>query len=291
MDGFGKGAEADERRSELRQELLEKLRYYLQRGPMIYSESQHINAAGLAQDLAPAPAFEVWLIIRQLEQIGVVMPGQFWALRTYASSFAGAAHKHDPTLFNWPFFVVTPFGRAYLDGSAEGADPGDSVRFVSSLITRMPNIPDVAMRYVGEAAASYGRNLWLATTVLLGVAAEALLEYLYDCLERHLRISERAQFRAALERRKRSADGRYEVFKDHMLPRHAAELGMELTRRFDLVLEPLLRLMKVNRDDVAHRRVTRVDRETAYAELASFPALVGASAELEAALGSACAAP
>ena len=235
------------------------------------------------------PPYHVWLIMHELARMGVVVPGQRKFFNVPGAHFAGGSSR-TIDLFNWPFFTITPFGLEYLTGTASGVDPGRPDAFVSSLQGKMPAIPQIALDYIRESAAAFSRGLYLGTTVLSGIAAEALLEYLYAALAQHMNPVKRTAYESKLQANKYSADKRFHIFKGNLQDHHN-ELDPELAFRLDTLLDPLARMLKVNRDDVAHHRTTRVNQDTAYATLAAFPALVDLAAELAQTLQSPCLIP
>jgi hypothetical protein len=72
------------------------------------------SVPGLAQELTPADAYEVWLVIHDLARMGVLIPG----LRNYMR-FSGDQLRKDgqSEIFNCPYFTITPFGLEYLESS------------------------------------------------------------------------------------------------------------------------------------------------------------------------------
>lgn len=73
------------------------------------------SVPGLAEELAPIEAYEVWLVMHDLARVGIIIPGQRNYMRVYANQLRGGDQSD---LFNWPFFTITPFGLDYLEGSA-----------------------------------------------------------------------------------------------------------------------------------------------------------------------------
>lgn len=242
------------------------------------------TVCGLAQELAPIDAINVWMVIHDLARIGVVIPGNRKYLSVYANHIPN--HRNEPQLFNWPFFTITEFGREYLKSDVGVLESADDRGYVAMLKTRMPDLPDVVATYSVEAKRAFDRGLWLGTSVMLGVAAEALIETTYEALGGHL-LSRRAKYEADLKQKESSAKARYEIFSKE-LQIHRSEFDKDLWLRRESLLDPLTNLLKANRDDVAHRRTTRIDRDSALASINSFPAMVQLVRELNDALSTPC---
>ena len=156
------------------------------------------------------------------------------------NQFRGSSDSVD--LFNWPFFTTTPFGLEYLNGSAGGIEPGRPDAFIATLSTRMPTIPQIALDYVCESAEAFSRGLYLGTSVLSGIAAEALLQDLYTALAQHMEPTKRSAYENRLQANKFSADKRFGISKGNLTDHHA-ELDPNLVLRLETLLDPLARML------------------------------------------------
>ena len=120
--------------------------------------------------------------------------------------------------------------------------------------------------------------------MLLGVAAEELLEQLYESIGAHLSDTE---YRAKLNT-KRWASQRLQYARDR-LRQHLTEFDLEFQSRVEQYLDMLAQILKLSRDDVGHARPTRMDCEIASMNLVSFPVMAGIANELMSRLALPCA--
>ena len=226
------------------------------------------------------------LVVNELANIGVIIAGQRKKLNITmpeGSYFQGSVHEQ----FNWPDFTITPFGIfSVLSARTTGVATSDASDHISTLKMRMPDAPQVVEQYATEAKRAFDRGLWLAVSVLLGVASEALLETMYSSLAEHLKGERKAIYAKKLAQL-RNAQPRYDLFVSE-LDVHKMEFTADVWQRRESLLDALAGLLKVNRDDVAHRRTTRIDQDTALAAITSFPALVQLVRELNDGLKNRC---
>ena len=79
---------------------------------------------------------------------------------------------------NLPFLRVTEYGQKCFEaGELSGHDPDD---YLQRLKAMCPSIDDTTLLYTGEALDTFRSGKHLATTVMIGVAAENMLLRLID---------------------------------------------------------------------------------------------------------------
>ena len=239
------------------------------------------------QDLAPEVwadgyntrpgSVDVYAAFWQLVQQGIIIPGQ---------QRNGYFQRGGNTSFNgFPYFEITAYGDEVLANLATDADPADAADYIHKLQTRAPWLNETVLRYIGESIATFNNQHYLASAVLLGVAAETLLEQLYDVLGTHLAVG--ASEYASKLQAKRWASQRLEYARSRMRP-HLIEFPTEFQGRVDQYLDMLAQVIKMSRDDVGHGRPLRVDRELAKMNLIAFPVLAGIIDELIRGLAAPC---
>ena len=244
-----------------------------------------LSVGQLANRVGPVNSQDVWLVLHDLARIGVVIPGQANYMQFPSNEVRN--YRDSPDLFNWPFFSITPFGEEYLRNDVATLGAEDDMGYVALLRTRMPTLPDIVAEYSIEAKRAFDRGLWLGSAVLLGVAAEGILVTSYDALSRHLTPVRRPKYDKDVKGAESSAKAQLSIFKTE-LDVHKGEFSKDLWQRRESLLETLANVLKVNRDDVAHRRTTRIDQDSALAAVHSFPALVLLVHEINQALLSSC---
>ncbi len=175
-----------------------------------------------------------------------------------------------PATANYRHFRFTTWGKQVL--SEEQPPPYNRRGFVNSINARLKLINEafqldpVANRYLEEALDTFGTGSFLASTVMLGVAAEALLVLLTDELEAWLPESES---RRLSEKR---GDYRTESLLKHLrgcIDNHKDELASAYKAAV-LVLDKLIPLVKLERDECAHPKGITTDRELVYVNLIAF---------------------
>ena len=114
---------------------------------------------------------------------------------------------------------------------------------------------------------------------------EVIIELLYGALEKHLAGQRKARFSRALD--SPSAKARYLAFCNEFQA-HRSELTADLRERYDSLLDAFVKSLKVNRDDVAHQRTTRIDPDTALMGIHSMLALAALIYEISEALRAPC---
>jgi hypothetical protein len=232
--------------------------------------------------VADGDPLALWSAFYDLVRAGIIVPGN-----RYALEMRPGLSLHGQDLYGFPSFSLTRFGASVLSADEAFPLPLEGDAYVASITKRFPGASEVIMRYVSEAAATFSDGRYLAAAVLVGVAAEELIEGLYMSFDAHLPAEKREEFNRKLKQR-RWASERFNVFLS-AFDAHKGELTDELRRRIDSYLETLVNILKTSRDDVGHGRPTRVDREIAYMTLVAFPVLAGTIHELESAFGRSCA--
>jgi hypothetical protein len=264
---------------DLRKSVLTRLEANLQ-------ASGDLHADTIFDDLAPrtfdaerrrrADAVDLYAVLWQLVHEGIIVPGN--ADHGLFSSGGNEAFRH------FPFFEITPYGRDVLERLKEDTDPAVASEYLDKLRARAPSANESVVRYVGEAVSTFNHQEYLASAVLLGVAAEELLEQLYESIGAHL--LDNSDYRSKLNT-KRWASQRLQYARDR-LRQHLPEFNRDFQSRVDQYLDMLAQILKLSRDDVGHARPLRIDREIASMNLVSFPVLAGIVNELMSHLAQPC---
>jgi hypothetical protein len=97
---------------------------------------------------------------------------------------------------HFPFFEITSYGRDVLKRLREDTDPSSADEYLGKLRFRAPSANATVMRCVAEALSTFNHQEYLASSVLLGVATEELLEQLYTRIGAH--VSDSSDYTAKL---------------------------------------------------------------------------------------------
>ena len=101
-----------------------------------------------------------------------------WQLIAQGVMTVGLSESNDA----WPFLSVTDLGRSVLEGPEVSILPYDHLGYIEELRTRDPNVPEVVLEAIGEAAECFSTGTHRAATVMLGVASEATLRQLISAI-------------------------------------------------------------------------------------------------------------
>ncbi len=165
---------------------------------------------------------------------------------------------------NWPFFRLSHFGARTL-GTQSPWRFHDTSSYLASVRREAPDISDQAVVYLDEAVGAFYAECLLASSVMLGVAAEAEFLRLLDVAVSRPRVG--AQFQpAANEKFIRQKITRF-------LPALAAispQLDRQATEDLDTNLAPIQSVLRIARNEAGHPSSAAPQRENVYVNLQLF---------------------
>jgi len=178
--------------SAIRKALLAELRQIapIQERRIAHNTAQALQTHNLARQIAQQhtgwPADEIWRAIQDLFVQGVLLVGDLPVIRN--------PHLEAPAdNRRLPLFTVSGYGLQFLDSTKDEPDPYDATSILEPLRQRgMAN--DTVEAYVPEASRALTASAFRGTCILVGVAAEAMSEELYDALLAHLKPGASAKF-------------------------------------------------------------------------------------------------
>jgi len=242
----------DDERVRLRSQLLEAL---------LAEVPAQQNAVLTVNKIAARVNCSDYLSVREelgrLATLGVIIEGSMTANSAGPyTSIIGTAP------YTWPNFTITAYGARYLESARDfGIDCADPDQYVQRASEYLSTLPQIAMNYLSEASRAYGASLQLACVVLVGVAAEAVLEHLYSTLS----IRD-VTFQVKLEQAgKYRTDNRYKAFEDYLQSK-TADVGVETIESIKRVFRPTRDLIKQTRDEAAHHRPVGVNDSRAQSQ-------------------------
>src|SRR5262249_52415872 len=170
---------------------------------------------------------------------------------------------------NLPWFHVTEYGRRIL--AEEGGHPHDEAAYLGRLRTRVPQPDPTVLAYLVEALTTFRRGSPVASTVMLGIAAERVFLMVCDSLLGALSDpSEQTALTAILQRfpMKPKLDwvhAKLLTLQNRRLSGLPDNVGLMVTAVYDF--------LRTQRNDLGHPRDVPpvVDREDAFANLQMFP--------------------
>jgi len=196
-------------------------------------------------------AFHVTEVFWQLLVEGIVAPGM------------------NSSNLDLPWFHVTEYGKKVLE--AEAGHPHDEVGYLARVRARVPQPDLTVLAYLSEAVTAFRHGTPVASTVMLGIAAERV--FLLTCeslLAALLDLNERAAFGSLLQRF---------PMKSKLDWVHAKLVDLQNLRvpglpdNATLMVTAIYDFLRTQRNDLGHPREKPpiVDREEAFVNLQIFP--------------------
>jgi hypothetical protein len=188
---------------------------------------------------------------------------------------------------SWPWFTLTAYGVAVVTGQSDTISPHDATRYLTDAHDRLPLGDDEIIMYLEEANRAFIARLYPSSVVMLGVSAEALMEWLIKQMRKHLQPNAVSRFDLSLNKDGRATSDRFSTLLDE-LRRHKKEMSKDLFALIDPQLGGVVTLLKTYRDDVAHRRPFRIDSQLADGQLRLYLPTLSVASELAEVLQKPC---
>jgi len=171
---------------------------------------------------------------------------------------------HSPNL---PFLRATEYGlKCFETGELTAHDPDDYLRRLKEACL---SIDDITLLYTGEALDTFRAGNYLASVVMIGVAAESMLLRLVDSVDTALDSAQkRSKFQQETKGRKAKKQ-HDEVLKRLISP--ATPLPAELESVLTQHVGGIYDLIRRTRNDAGHPTGKRMERDETHALLLLFP--------------------
>ncbi len=184
----------------------------------------------------------------------------YWALISQGLAYID---MWQPAPENWSL-RLTPAGLAAVQD--EEYNPNDPSGFLARLIEDVPGIGDLVRKYATEALHAYNSQLYLASSVMQGVASEAAFLELGRSFGAWLDGKERENFLSTFNSRKQNYLAKFSAFRKR-IGSHKGQLPPELSDGLDLWLNSVLDLLRIYRNEVGHPTGRVVDRDDCFVNL------------------------
>jgi hypothetical protein len=171
-----------------------------------------------------------------------------------------------PAPENWTLELTTSGSAALRD---EEINPDDPSGYYRRLYSDIPTLSSLARLYITEAVNSYYHQCYLGSTVMLGVAAEAIFIELAEAFCGWLDDTSGGNLGKILADPKKTHFQKFDEFRKRLLP-VASELPNGLGDGLDLQLNSVLDLLRVNRNHAGHPTGVKVSREDSFVHLRIF---------------------
>jgi hypothetical protein len=198
-----------------------------------------------------------------------------WALIAQGLAYID---PYDHATENWSV-LLTESGQAVARDSESNPDDPDG--YLRSLYGAVPNLAPTTRVYVEEALRAYNHQCYLSATVMLGVAAEAMVLQLASVFVNSKRGSTSPTFVAVLQSPKIAYVQKFTELRKR-LDTAREILPAELSDNLDIQLNAVLELLRTSRNDSGHPTGRTVRSVDCFNNLRIFPGLARRIQELDA---------
>lgn len=200
-------------------------------------------------------------LVKQMARSGVRQPHEVWEA-LWGLVAEGLVYLdpgiQGPDNWNWRL------SRSGIEAATGGAwEPRDPRGYLRRLRQSSPGIDSIAIRYVEEALRAFNARCYLASSVMLGVASERVVEGLARVVS-ELRGDRAKKLRTALDNPRASQLSRFQELRkqlEPMRPELPDDLGDTLT------LDAVANLLRLTRNEAGHPTGAEVGEDTAYTHL------------------------
>jgi len=160
----------------------------------------------------------------------------------------------------WPSFFITEHGKDYL--KAEGNAPYDPEGYLMSIKNDSPNVDDVVLLYLTEGLQCFLRSNYMASVVMVGVAAEKVILNLVDTFAAAIKDHSKA---IAFRRNTQNTmiKTQFEELTKQLYPLKN-QLPKELSKDLETYLDGIFNVIRNYRNDAGHPTGKEIPREVAY---------------------------
>ena len=170
---------------------------------------------------------------------------------------------------NWSLELTTAGAAVLRD---ERYNPDDPSGYLTDLYTAVPRLSAVAKVYIQDAVNSYYHQSYLASTVMLGVAAEAVFLDVAAAFATWIDGKTGQNLTRYLQDVKVAYIQRFEEFRKRLITA-SPQLPAQLSDGLDLQMNAVLDLLRANRNDAGHPTGIQLEREDCFVNLRIFARL------------------
>ncbi len=167
---------------------------------------------------------------------------------------------------SYPWYTITEYGQEAI--LKDDWLPYDPDGYLKALKTKVPDIDDITLAYIGEAVSAYNHRHLLSATLTIGVASENLMLLLIEAYANWIPdIGRKARFNKKIEGRFISKQ--YKEFKKEFL-NDAVSFSGDIQANWETYLDGIFNFIRLNRNDAGHPSGKRFDVKVVYANLQVF---------------------
>lgn len=219
------------------------------RGNHAWIDSRHQDPS-----LHPHVIVEVHSIIWDLIVEGIVRPG------------------HGEQELDLPAIHVTEHGMESLKGAITPYDPEG---YLTDIITKVPAVDPIIVKYIAESAETLRRNCLLSSTITLGCASEKAFLLVIDAYRDGLSPAEQAKFAAAIDKartiKRQHAEFKTKWYEPKLRPALAKVQNSDWMTSLDDCMQFVFAYFRDVRNDAGHPTGIIFTREKVHSHLVIFP--------------------
>jgi len=218
------------------------------------------------------------------QQIGYFIIGDASALRRLIKQLVGVEHHDDWAGFAEAFWALLARQLIFVGGArsinecmvwltergkkaagGEEFNPDDSTRYMQRLLQAAPATSATAQQYLREALKSYEQECFLASSVMLGGAAEdTTLDVATSFVSWQGKSAER--LKEVLENPRQFYVYKLQEFEKRLTAAKGS-IPPELSENLELNITTVLQLIRLTRNDAGHPTGKQIDREECHQNL------------------------
>lgn len=170
-----------------------------------------------------------------------------------------------------PWLTITEYGKEVF--TKEEWLPYDPEGYLKVLKSRVSDLDDISLTYIGESVASFNRRQLLSATLTLGVASENIMLLLIEAFLNWITDPKRKN---SFERRVKDKFiyVQYKEFKQEF-SNDVKNLPKELQSDWETYLEGVFNFIRLNRNSAGHPTGKKLDAKVVYANLQIFSEYAG----------------
>ena len=170
---------------------------------------------------------------------------------------------------NWCIFLTERGAEAADDSSI---NPDNVPNYLKKLVGDVPGLSQTARLYLEEALRAYANDCFLASTMMLGVAAEAVFYDVASSFAKWLGTESGKRLAELLDKDTSAYIYKFTEFQKRLLA-SKGHMPSGLQQNLDLNINSVLELLRLARNDVGHPTGVEVGRQNAFQYLVVFPGL------------------
>ena len=176
----------------------------------------------------------------------------------------GNASDRDTTTY--PYFSITSYGKKVLE--AGEIIPHDPDNYLTHLKKTIPNLDPLVLMYIEESVQCFLRNNQIASSVMLGVAAEAVFYQLFEWMKNNatnptfIKKIERVEKQLSTKNKQDIIFTEIKQYKDKLDP--------TISENIETNLDGIGNFIRLQRNDSGHPTGTRKSRDEVFVNLRLF---------------------